>query len=296
MAWHQGLEPSLRRTEPLAVRTTFRIGGSAAFFLEPTDERAFADAYAAAVRSGMPVHILGGGSNLLISDSGVQGIVLSTARLRGRIRTASRRRARVPAGMSLRKLVRWTARHRLAGLEGLVGIPGTVGGAVYMNAGGRHGAIGSRVGAVWCVGRDGETFVRGGRDVRWEYRSTNIREPILAVELLLDRDRPAAIRERMDATLAQKRESQPVAEPSAGCFFKNPPGESAGSLIERSGMKGQRVGMARVSTRHANFIVNMGGATAGDVLALRGKVRDRVRERFGLRLEDEVCHWPEAPA
>ena len=296
MAWHQGLEPFLRRTEPLALRTTFRIGGSSAFFLEPPDERAFADAYAAAVRSGMPVRILGGGSNLLISDRGVQGIVLSTAGLRGRIRMASGRRARMPAGMSLRKLVRWTARHRLAGLEGLVGIPGTVGGAVYMNAGAGHGTIGSRVGTVWCIGRDGETFVRRGRDVRWGYRSTDIREPIVAVELLLDRDRPAAIRERMDGTLAQKRESQPVDELSAGCFFKNPRGESAGRLIEQAGMKGQRVGMARVSRRHANFIVNMGDATAGDVLALCGKVRDRVRERFGLRLEDEVCYWPEAPA
>ena len=296
MPWHRGLEPFLKRCEPLAVRTTFRIGGAAAFFLEPPDEDAFADAYAASRRSGLPVRILGGGSNVLITDEGVRGVVLSTAGLRGPTGAAEQGKVRAQAGTSLSGLIRWAVRHGLAGIEGLAGIPGTVGGAVCMNAGGRDGTIGERVATVWCLGRDGKTFARQGRDVRWGYRSTDIGEPVTAVELLLDRDRPAKIRERIETTLAAKLESQPVAEMSAGCFFKNPRGASAGKLIDDAGMKGKRVGKACVSSRHANFIVNLGGATADDVLALCGQVRERVREQHGVLLENEVRCWPGTPA
>lgn len=291
MPWHQGLEPFLRRSEPLSVRTTFHIGGPAAFFLEPQGQDAFTSAYAAAGRSGLPLHILGGGSNLLVSDKGVEGVVLSTARLQGRTERTGERCVRVFAGTPLIRIVRWTARNGLAGLEGLAGIPGTVGGAVHMNAGGAHGTIGERVQALWCVRKNGGTYVRNGRDVEWGYRSTDLLDPVVAVELLLDRDDPEVIQERMDDVQSQKRRSQPVGEMSAGCFFKNPRGQSAGKLIDDAGMKGARVGGAAVSTRHANFIVNLGGASADDVLTLCRKVNDRVRERFGIELETEVRCW-----
>ena len=291
MSWQHDIEPFLRRDEPLSARTTFGIGGPAAFFVEPPGEEEFSCAYAAARRSGLPVLVLGGGSNLLISDEGVRGIILSTSRLNGLIGRAHGR-VRVPAGTGLPRLVRWAESNGLAGMECLAGIPGTVGGAVCMNAGGRDGTIGNMVSVVRCVGRHGELVERRGRDVRWAYRSSDISEPIVAVELLLRKDKPEAIRNRVKATIWQKRKSQPVERRSAGCFFKNPAGASAGALIDKAGMKGERVGMACVSTRHANFIVNLGYATSGDVLALCRKVRERIHERFGLQLESEVRLWP----
>ena len=294
MSWYDGLEDILRRNEPLAKRTTFRIGGPAATFLEPDDERQFALAYSAALRSGLPVHILGGGSNLLICDEGVPGVVLSTALLQSGAPAVHEGRVVVRAGMRLSRLVRWTAQSGLAGLECLAGIPGTVGGAVRMNAGGRYGCVGGRVEAIWCADRRGETVMRQARHVRWGYRSTDIAEPILAVEFQLERDSAGKTEGRLTEILEEKRSSQPVELRSAGCFFKNPPKESAGRLIDGAGMKGRRVGGACVSDKHANFIVNLGGATARDVLALSTQVRERVRECFRVSLESEVCYWPQA--
>lgn len=292
MAWYGALEPLVRRDVPLAGRTTFRIGGTAAFLLAPPDEGTFAAAYSAAVRAGLPVYVLGAGSNVLISDEGVPGVVLSTSRLRTWNLDAAGTSLRVGAGMRLAKLVRWTARAGLSGLECLAGIPGTVGGAVRMNAGTRDGAIGERVDAVRCAAADGSVFMRRGGEVKWRYRNAEISHPIVGVELRLESGRPRTIGERIRATLAARCRSQPVDEASAGCFFRNPPGTSAGRLIERTGLKGARVGLACVSPVHANFIVNRGGATAADVLNLSADVRERVRARFGVLLESEVCCWP----
>jgi len=296
MAWYADLEPMLRCDVPLAERTTFCIGGSAAFLLDPPDEQSFATAYATARRGGLPLHILGAGSNLLVSDEGVPGVVLSTSKLRERTPAMRDTSLRVGAGMCLARVVRWTAKMGLSGLECLTGIPGTVGGAVRMNAGSADGAIGERVGAIWCAGADGEIFLRRGDEVDWGYRAADIRDPILAVALRLRKDHPSETQERVRTALVERHRSQPVKEPSAGCFFKNPPGNSAGRLIERAGLKGLTVGMACVSPTHANFIVNKGGARASDVLRLRDMVCFRVHERFGILLENEVCCWPRATA
>jgi len=293
MAWYSGLEPVLHRHELLAMRTSFHIGGPAAFFLVPPDEEAFGAAYAAAMRSGLPVCILGAGSNLLVADDGVPGVVLSTERLRSGPSRADGTGVRVGAGRRLPEVLAWAARRGLGGLECLAGIPGTVGGAVRMNAGGRHGCIGERVGRIWCVDRRGRTFVRAGRDIRWGYRYADIREPVVAVEFDLEPDRPRAVAARIAAEKAARGRSQPVRTPSAGCFFKNPAQAAAGWLIERLGLKGRRLGGARISRKHANFIVNAGGATAADVLRLYRLVRRCVRERFGILLEREVCFWPQ---
>ena len=291
MAWYCGLESMLKRDVPLAERTTFRIGGPASFFLEPPDERAFGRAYAAAKASGLPVRVLGGGSNLLVANEGVAGIVLATARLCDSAPVVARNRLRARAGTPLATVVDWAAQAGLRGLGCLAGIPGTVGGAVWMNAGGRNGCVGECVDAVWCAGEDGSIFMQRGRDVGWGYRSTDISHPIVAVEFVLESDQPGRLRDEVAEALKAKRRTQPVALPSAGCFFKNPRNDSAGRLIERAGLKGLRVGAARVSQTHANFIVNMGGATAGDVRLLCRRIRDCVCELFGVELETEVHLW-----
>ncbi len=293
MPWYSGLESVLRRDEPLARWTSLRIGGPAAFFLAPPDEDVFAGAYAAAVRSGLPVRILGAGSNILVCDGGVQGAVLSTGRLTLGPSRTNGTTIRVGAGKRLADLLRWTARQGLGGLECLAGIPGTVGGAVRMNAGGRRGSIDARVNRIWCADRAGNLVIRNGDDIRWGYRSTDIQDPITAVEFVLESDRPKSVADRIAGELAERRRLQPVRAVSAGCFFKNPPRRAAGRLIEMVGLKGCRLGGARISEKHANFIVNAGGATAADVLRLCRMVHRSVRERFGILLEKEICFWPE---
>jgi len=291
MNWHSGLDCIVERDAPLQGLTTFRIGGRAEFLVTPKDVESFAAAYGRACASGLPVWILGKGSNLLVGDEGVRGIVLSTAGLRGRGTVGSDGTVRVEGGASLRELVSWSVRQGLGGLEFLAGIPGTVGGAVVMNAGGRGGSIGSAVRAVWCVGRDGTLFRRDAGSVAWNYRETDIHDPVVEVEFGFVRDDPERLLERLADVEVSRRHAQPAGVPSAGCFFRNPPGDSAGRLIDAAGMKGLTAGGAAVSARHANFIVNRGGATASDVMRLFGRVRDGVRRRFGVMLENEVRFW-----
>lgn len=292
MVWYCGFESLTEQAAPLSKRTTFRIGGPAETLCEPPDEPAFAAAYGAARRAGQPVHVLGGGSNVLVPDEGVRGAVLSTRRLAAAPQRQGAQ-VRALAGVSLGRLITWAAQQGLAGLEALAGIPGTVGGAVRMNAGGRHGCIGEFVRRVWVATDEGGIRERAAADIRWEYRRTDIVRPILAVEFELCSDRPEVIVERRCAVFDEKRASQPN-DASAGCFFKNPPGDSAGRLIDRAGLKGTRVGAACVSTVHANFIVNLGGATAADVQLLAGAVRDAVRADSAVALETEVRCWPES--
>lgn len=291
MGWYSGLEPILRRNEPLAARTTFGIGGRAAFFIEPRSEADLSAAYPAALRSGLTVYILGGGSNLLVADDGVPGIVVCMTGLADKSLSTRGSCVQVRAGTSLEKTIVWTARAGLSGLECLAGIPGTVGGAVRMNAGGTYGNIGDRVVSVWCVDRNGRIYARPGHDVQWGYRATDLRDPIVRVEFDLYEKPPEAVKERRAQILGQKRAAQPIRMRSAGCFFKNPTGEHAGQLIESAGLKGSRVGEACVSETHANFIVNLGRATAGEVLALSETVREEVSSEFGVELENEVCFW-----
>ena len=286
------LETLFRRDEPLAERTTFRIGGPAALFAEPVDRDAFASAYAEALAAGRPVYILGGGSNLLISDEALAGIVLSTRRLVSRKPERDGDRILVLAGTPLAQVVNWTAAHELAGLEGLAGIPGTVGGAICMNAGGRHGCIGERAARLWVADRAGRVRERPGCDVAWGYRSSDIADPVLAVEFQLSSEPGTSVLRRRTEILEAKSAAQPMRSYSAGCFFKNPRGDSAGRLIEMAGLKGSRIGDAAVSLKHANFIVNLGRARATDVLRLARAVRARVSDCHGIALESEVLCWP----
>jgi len=292
MTWHSDLDPMLRHEEPLAGRTTFRIGGPAAIFIEPPDEASFAMAYSRAAQARAPIHILGGGSNVLVPDEGLEGVVISTRALNGSAAQVTGRCMRVRAGTSLAAAVRCAAELGLSGLEPLAGIPGTIGGAVVMNAGGLRGSIGEVVACVRCVDRDGNIFDRHSGDVRRQYRETDIADPVVGVDLALNRETPEAVAERTRNVLAGRHQAQPHSQPSAGCFFKNPERDSAGRLIESAGLKGRRHGGAMVSETHANFILNTGGATAGNVMSLAEIVRAAVCDKFGVCLENEVRCWP----
>lgn len=292
MSWYRGFEDILTHNAPLSGRTTFGIGGAAEALLEPRGERQFAEAWGAAQASGLPVHLLGGGSNLLIADAGVRGVVVTTTRLRGEpVRHGDR--ITTPAGLELRRLLRFAMKCGLSGLEPLVGVPGTVGGAVRMNAGGRHGAIGTKVERVWCATDEGSTVERAGSEIEWGYRETDLRGPVMAVEFKLTADMPEAVRERTRGILRDKARAQPLGAHSAGCFFRNPPQREAWRLVVEAGLKGHRVGGAAVSEKHANFVINLGRATAADVLSLSGTVRERVRDRSGIVLVNEVHCWPQ---
>jgi len=293
MTWCRGLEAWMKQDVPLAGYTTYRIGGRAAYFLTPPDASAFATAYRAARASGLPVWVMGLGSNLLVDDAGVEGIVLSTRGLTAFDGSPDDPMVTAGAGLSLQQVVRWAAKHGRSGLEAMAGIPGSVGGAVVMNAGTPEGCIADAVYAVWCADGDGRLYRRGALDVAWDYRRTNLSDPVVEVEFRLRRGDAERVQAAVDAALERKRGRQPVELPSAGCFFKNPPGDAAGRLIEAAGLKGFRVGSAEVSAKHANFIVNHGGARAADVRAVGRAVRDRVNERFGILLENEVRLWPD---
>jgi len=295
MKWYSGLESIMTRDVALADYTTLRIGGKAAFMLTPTDQDTFAAAYNAARTAGLAVHILGLGSNLLVADEGVPGVVLCTCGLRRRKLTPSGDTVQVGAGVRLRELVSWVGGKGLRGMEFLAGVPGTIGGAVIMNAGSLENCLGDCVAAIWCVDEQGNIVRRSGRDILWEYRGSDIRQPVVQVELQLQRDNADAVLERMAEALIAKRQMQPAGIPSAGCFFKNPPGEFAGRLIDAVGLKGESFGNAAVSAKHANFIVNQGGARAAHVLELCNIIRERVRSKFGISLDTEVCFWPSVP-
>ncbi len=264
--------------EPLARHTTFRIGGNAEVMYWPTQPGALVEAVQWAQQVGVPWMVLGGGSNVLFLDRGFPGIVISTRRLRAV--EVDRTELRAQAGAPLARLVRY-------GMGALAGIPGSVGGAVVMNAGTRHGSMAAYL--CWVKALDGRGRLRtlGPAECELSYRDSALRRlgwPVLSAGFRLSQRDVEPQR-----VLQERRSSQPMGFPSAGCVFRNPTdGPAAGWLIEQAGMKGYRVGDAVVSELHANFICNAGRARASDVLALIERVRCRVQQRFGVWLGLEL--------
>lgn len=290
------LRPLARAGVPLAPLTTFRIGGAAALLVEPASLRDVSDLLAACRASGVPLFVLGGGSNLLVSDEGVPGVVVSLARLKKIQVIGSHVIAQ--AGANLATLVTRCSQAGVAGPQALAGIPGTVGGALAMNAGGRHGEIADWVERVIWVNPRGELESLYREEIAFGYRSSTLREGVV-VEAWLHGGvgEPAELAARARTILQEKLAAQPYSEFSAGCAFQNPKGMSAGRLIDLAGCKGLGVGGAQVSTMHGNFIVNTGSATASQVLELMRVVQERVQAAHGVRLEPEVRIWPAcAPA
>ncbi|MGQ0552129.1 MAG: UDP-N-acetylmuramate dehydrogenase [Planctomycetota bacterium] len=278
---------------PLGPRTTLGVGGKAPWVLEPRRREELQLAVAQLHAAGLPFRLLGHGSNLLIGDEGVPEVVLHTRLMTGLWHEGEREHClRAEAGVSLARLVSTCQRQGLGGAEMLIGIPGTLGGAVAGNAGSRHGWISERLVAVTVVRPDGSAEERPCRPEDFGYRRSPFRGAvILDAVLQFEPQDPAQIWERMAAILHKKRESQPLTARSAGCIFRNAPEAPSGQLIEAAGCKGWSVGGARVSAQHANFILNEGSASAGEVLQLIQRIRHEVAERTGQHLELEVEVW-----
>lgn len=282
----------IRYREPLKGYTSFRVGGPAEVFAEPTSMEELREVLCYRKEQGLPLSILGMGSKLLVSDSGVGGMVLHMPS--GSFSQVKRRDSEVvaEAGVSLPRLIRRTVEWELAGLEALAGIPGSLGGAVAMNAGGKYGTIGRLVKGLTAVSFDGELHYYKRGEIDFRYRGCSLSDQIiLEVELELEKGEKARILRHMKEIYQEKRKTQPLSSRSAGCVFKNPSGYSAGALIEGSGLKGLRVGHAMVSKKHANFIVNLGSATAAHIVELIQKITDEVKRCFGVFLELELKVW-----
>ena len=279
--------------EPLAPLTWFRLGGPAAFLARPRDLAEVAGLIRAARTADMPVRVLGGGSNILVADAGFPGLVIHLESPAFSDVTIEDGHVTAGAAVPLTALISQTARAGLAGLEVLTGIPGTVGGALRGNSGGRQGAIGSFVQRVTVVSEAGEVVVREREDFRFDYRSSDLDEPMIAqAEFALEAEDPEAVVRRMRRIWIIKKENQPYGHQSSGCIFKNPsPEVSAGALVERAGLKGTRVGGVEVSERHANFIVADPGSKTEDVLHLIDLIRGKVRQQFGYDLELQIQLW-----
>lgn len=280
----------IRSREVLANHTSFRIGGPAEYFAEPATLEELLDVLRAASRRGLPVSIVGGGTNTLAADRGLRGLVVHLGR---RFRTIEETShpddpaAEVRCGSALltQRLVYLAATCGWGDVESLAGLPGQLGGAVVMNAQG----IGRFVQQVGLVSFDGEIRQFTRKQLQFSYRYTAL-EPGIITEVILRFPKvpPAAAYERIRQVLQYRNATQEVRLPSAGCAFKNPPGLGAGRLIDEAGLKGVRIGDAQVSRRHANFIVNLGQATCDDVLSLMEYMQQRVRRLFGVMLEPEV--------
>ena len=279
----------MRFKEPLSFHTSLRIGGPADIFVMPQDVEDIRLALGFAEREQLPVEILGGGNNLLVSDRGIRGVVLKLEGCLGRAEFHGEE-AVAGAGVSLSALIREAAALNLGGIECLVGIPATIGGALAMGAGTEDGAISDFVAAVYFLHPDGSLgeFKPGGGSFAYRTFHAPPGAVLVGCRLQLHRRPFAEIQKDIKQRLKRKKATQPLALASAGCVWKNPPGEIAGRLIEKVGLKGKRLNGAEISAKHANFIVNRGGASAADILALMNLTRERVHAQFGVTLETEI--------
>ena len=282
-----GLRGSVSFQAPLSEYTSFKIGGPADVVVEPADIEDVCLVVQQARRRKIPLFVLGG-TNLLVRDGGIRGIVMSLVRLRG-IKEEPGSVLYAEGGVGMPTLIGYAIRHSLAGLEWAAGIPGTVAGCVVMNAGTKLGEMKNSVKAVRMVNMKGQLVEVEATQVRFEYRRALLPHGVVVgVWIQLKQGVRSEIERVVKDYLHYRRDTQPLALPSAGCVFKNPPNDSAGRLIEAVGLKGARVGDAEVSMKHANFMVNRGQARAADVTALIGKVRSAIRRLAGVRLDLEL--------
>jgi UDP-N-acetylmuramate dehydrogenase len=291
----------VRGNEPLAPLTTFKVGGPAEWYFESRSSDEVVTAIRIAREHDLAITMLGGGSNVLIADAGIRGLVV---RWRGGdIIQLGDSLVRADAAVTINGLVRWTITHGCAGLEAWAGTPGTVGGAIFGNAhfGGR--LIGDLVARVRLATRGGEVVDAARDDMAFGYDQSRLQgtgEILLSADFIVSPGDPVALRRVARESLAFRKRTQPLDTPSAGCIFQNPqqgrdvvPADipwSAGALVDRAGLKGTAVGGARVSGAHANFIVNEGAATARDIRALIDRCKTDVRTRFGVELREEIVY------
>ncbi len=275
--------------EPLAKYTWLRVGGPADLLAIPETETALAELLGRAERGGVPVTMLGGGSNMLVLDGGIRGLVI---RLGRGFRYVHHDGLDVTAGGAapLPQVCVYCVDHGLAGFEWAAGIPGTIGGAVVMNAGAHNGDISQWVKSVRFLTYDGASLVKRRDEIVWHYRESELPPRAIPVEatFTLRPGNPADLRAIRQEGLARRSATQPIGEPSCGSTFRNPPGDHAARLIEAAGLKGHSIGGVHVSTKHANFFITAPGATAADVRALIAHTQRTVKEKFGVDLITEV--------
>jgi UDP-N-acetylmuramate dehydrogenase len=303
-ALQNALGERVRRNVALRDLTTFRVGGPADILAETRSSEEIATALTIADRAGVPVTILGGGSNVLVADSGVRGLVIRPRA--GAVHRLDHARIRADAAVTINGLVRWTIAHRAAGLEAWAGTPGTVGGAVFGNAhfGGR--LISEHIARVRLAAKDGRAYDVPAAEMGFGYDRSRLQqtgEVLLAADFDVTDGDPGLLRTIARESLAFRKRTQPLDTPSAGCVFQNPePGRdrvpdgvpwSAGALVDRAGLKGRRIGGAVVSLAHGNFVVNDGTATAADIRRLIEDCRRTVRDLFGVELREEIVYLGE---
>lgn len=286
---------NILESEPLSGHTTYRVGGKAEYLVPAADSTEAEKVYVEALSGGIPVTILGWGSNVIAPDGGIEGIVLKMSSESARMEFPGSGRVLVDAGVSLIDLARAAAGKGLKGLEPIAGIPGTLGGAIIMNAGTDDGDTGSLISRVTVVTPEGvrRDFTRD--EAAFGYRSSVFQGAgwlVLEAELAMSSGDPEKLTAEILRIQEERKAKFPLDDPNAGSVFKRPPGDYAGRLIEAAGCKGLRRGGATVSPRHANFIINAGEATAADILELAGELRRRVHEFSGIWLEMEQIPLP----
>ena len=270
--------------------TTFKVGGRADLLVYPENIEDIKETVLYGKKEGLDLFILGLGSNLLVGDKGIRGIVINLARGFKGIRLLNDNMLDCNAGVSLGLVVSQSAKYGLKGAEFLSGIPGTLGGAVRMNAGAFGSEMKDIIETVTFMNREGEIIKRDKESLSFEYRNLNIDDGaiILSATLTLETDDEEEVKKRIKLCAKERAIKQPLGSATAGSVFKNPPGDFAGRLIEEAGLKGRVVGGARVSDKHANFIENKGGASAADILDLIEIIKDSVLKKSGIMLETEV--------
>ena len=281
--------PRIRRDEPMSRHTSWHVGGPAEIFFTPADRTELA-AFLRSLPAATPLYWVGLGSNLLVRDGGIRGVVISTQGTLDRLERRSETSVYAEAGIACARLARQCIRWGLGPAEFFAGIPGTLGGALAMNAGAFGGETWQHVIEVETLDRHGREHRRAAGEYRVGYRhveSAQAQEWFIAATLRFEK-RPAGHDDEVNELLARRRASQPIGEWSCGSVFANPPGDHAARLIEAAGLKGLTIGGASVSGKHANFIINHGTATAADIETLMLKVRESVERAHGVRLDAEV--------
>jgi len=292
MSWIQDFQAIVQPSEPLAPHTWFKLGGPAEFLVRPTSVDQLAQLVQCCHDASVAVRILGGGSNVLVRDAGVDGVVVMLDHPAFLQINIERPHLRAGGGAALGQVISAAVREGLSGLEPLVGIPGSVGGALHHNSGSHGTDVGQWTRRAIVMTRAGEIVQHEGEDLVFSYRQSSLDElVILEAEFVLEEDDPEQLTKRMQKQWIVKKASQPMAHQSAGCVFKNHGGLSASSLIEQAGLKGMRVGGAEVCQQHANFIIAHDGATSDDVLRLIDRIREEVVDRLDVELELELDVW-----
>ena len=292
MSLTDGLEHIIRDGEPLAPHTWFQLGGAAEYFAEPTNVDELSELVRRCNQENIHVRVLGGGSNLLVRDEGVPGVVIHLSAPAFTQIQVDKQTVTAGGGAVLGHVVSTSVREGLAGMDSLVGIPGTIGGALRHNSGAQSGDIGQWTASATVLTRTGEIVTHERSDLRFAHRSSSLDElVILNATFELEEDDPKVLTRRLQKLWIVKKASQPSSDQKAGCIFKDSRGMTAANLIDDAGLKGTRVGEAEVSDRNANFIVANPGCSTSDVMRLIDLIQSRVAERSGCELEQQIDIW-----